>query len=179
MLNSGTPSIAGFKLSKTGMLTYIAGSKQSLSLTSPEQIGFNPEGNLLVVTDKGTSTIDTFTVDWNGVADAANNQASAGTGPYGFAFTDKGTLVVSQISPAAVSSYDISYKGLLTTLSGNILVNPTGTPTPCWVAINDKNTYCLHGQRRRWNYIGFLDLALGRVNLGKQCSCNSYWWTIA
>ena len=35
VLNAGTtiiaPSIAGFMLSKTGMLTYIAGSKQSLS----------------------------------------------------------------------------------------------------------------------------------------------------
>ena len=173
VLNYGTttpttvaPSIAGFWLSKTGVLTYISGSKQSLSLTSPEQIGFNPEGNLLVVTDLGTSTIDTFTVSWNGVAGAANNQPSAGSGPYGFAFTDDGKLVVSEVSGAAgagaASSYAVSYHGLLTTISSNIA---TGTGTPCWVAINDKNTFAYTANGAVELYL-LSRYRIGRVNLG-------------
>jgi len=146
VLNVGTttpsiaPSIAGFTLGKTGMLTYIAGSKQSLSASSsPEQIGFNPNGNLLVVTEKGANIIDTFTVDWNGVADAPMAHASAGSGPYGFAFTDSNKLVVSEAGSGSASSYALSYEGNFHTISGKIKTGST-LDTPCWVAINDWGT---------------------------------------
>src|SRR5208283_3800278 len=39
VLNSGSGNIAGFWLSKTGMLTYIYGSNKGVTGTSPEQIG--------------------------------------------------------------------------------------------------------------------------------------------
>ena len=53
----GSGNIAGFRLSNAGVLTFISGSIQPLSgasTPSPEQIGFNNWGNVLVVTEKGT-----------------------------------------------------------------------------------------------------------------------------
>ena len=149
VLNAGTnviaPSIAGFILGKKGMLTYMYGSMKSLSLNSaPEQIGFNPEGNLLVVTEKGTNTIDTFAVNHNGVAYAAKNQASAGAGPYGFAFTCENNLVVSEVGTMSASSYALSCRDNLKTISSAIKTGGT-TDTPCWVAINDKNNFAFTG----------------------------------
>ena len=132
------PNIAGFTLSN-GELTAIPGSVQGLSGLSgpsPEQIGFNPQGNVLVVTEKGTNIIDTYTVNSKGVESAPFSQASAGTGPYGFAFTRNGQLIVSEAASDSVSSYSVSKAGNLTIISGAL---PTFGNAPCWLEI-DGNT---------------------------------------
>jgi 6-phosphogluconolactonase len=144
VLDAGTPAnIAEFMLSDSGVLTYISGSNQPLSTSSPspEQIGFSPNGEVLVVTEKGTNMTDTYLVDEHGVASDPITQASAGAAPYGFAFTDKGKLVISEASGSS-SSYAVSDEGILRTISGAI---STGTGTPCWVAINDKGRFAYTG----------------------------------
>lgn len=144
VLDAGSPAnIAGFTLSNAGALTFIAGSNQPLSTSnpSPEQIGFSPNGEVLVVTEKGTNMIDTYLVDEDGVASDPITKTSTG-GPYGFAFTDNGKLVVSEISPGAASSFAVSDEGVLRAISGHI---PTGSGTPCWVAIDDKGRFAYTG----------------------------------
>ena len=133
---AGNGSIAGFTLSDWGRLSFIPGSIQPLSgatAPSPEQIGFNDEGNILVVTEKGTNTIDTYTVNKHGVASSPYPQASAGIGPYGFAFNNHDILVVSEAASDSVSSYYVSNKGKLTVISSTI---PTGGNAPCWLVIS-------------------------------------------
>ena len=141
VLNSGSatvpPNIAGFSLSETGMLTFIAGSVQPLSgaaNTSPEQIGFNPRGNVLVVTEKAAGMIDTYTVGINGVASTPITTQSNSGGPYGFAFSSDGVLVLSEAAANTLSSYAVNYDGSLRLLSGSM---PTFGNAPCWVAITD------------------------------------------
>jgi 6-phosphogluconolactonase len=141
VLNAGTETtpgnIAGFWLSKTGILTFISGSVQPLSgpaNTAPEQIGFNPQGNVLVVTEKAAGMIDTYTVNRNGVASAPLITPANSAGPYGFAFNDDGFLVVSEAAANTMSSYAINYDGSLRTISGSM---PTFGNAPCWVAITD------------------------------------------
>ena len=154
VLNAGgTGNIAGFWLSNSGTLSYIAGSSQPLSASSgtgAEQIGFNPDGNVLVVTETGTNIIDTYLVNSMGVASAPTTHPSVGYAPYGFAFTDDGTLVVSEahgsigtggpsgttglgMYDGTLSSYFLSDQGNLRTVSGSI---PTFGAAPCWVAIS-------------------------------------------
>ena len=84
---SGTDEITGFTVGADGMLTPIPGSTQSLSAanTGPAQVSFNADGDVLVVTEKATSLIDTFTVGSDGVAVPANTFASSGMTPFGFA----------------------------------------------------------------------------------------------
>lgn len=142
VLNAGgSGNIAGFTLSKTGMLTYIDGSEQPLSGMpdpSPEQIGFSPNGKVLVVTEKNTNLLDTYTVDKNGVASAPTTHESIGDGPYAFDFTGRDTMVLSEAATDSMTSYDVSNQGDLRTISGAM---PTFGAAPCWTVINSRGTF--------------------------------------
>lgn len=134
-------NIAGFTLSNDGTLTYTAGSSQPLSglaSPSPEQIGFSPTGNVLLVTEKGTNTIDTYAVDHDGVASSPATLASNGMGPYGFAFANDDQLLVSEAATNSLSSYVISDSGSLRTISGAM---PTFGNAPCWVAVTQDGSF--------------------------------------
>ncbi len=138
VLNAGTSStpgnIFGFRLAHEGQLLPLTGSSQSLSTsasTAPAQISFNPTGNVLVVTEKNTSVLDSYTVDRHGYASGPTVTASGGATPYGFAWGRSGTLVVSDAGPGALSSYSVASSGAVT------VVNPAdldGQAAACWVA---------------------------------------------
>lgn len=142
VLNAGgSANIAGFKLSRTGVLTYIDGSNQPLSGMadpSPEQIGFSPNGRVLVVTEKNTNILDTYMVDKNGVASAPTTYDSIGDGPYAFAFTNRDKMVLSEAASDTMTSYVVSYQGDLRTISGAM---PTFGAAPCWVVIDDRGNF--------------------------------------
>jgi 6-phosphogluconolactonase len=135
--NATTPgNIAGFFLTPWGQLYPIPGSSQPLSTsapTGPAEIAFNPAGTVLVVTEKSTSLIDTYPMDFWGAAQAPVVTPSNGSTPYGFAFDERGTLIVSDAGPGALSSYSVARNGQLAVVSGTV---PDGQLAPCWVAIS-------------------------------------------
>src|SRR4029077_8248992 len=136
VLNGATPNIAGFSLSDSGQLNFIVGSAQPLSgspSSSPEQIGFSNQGNVLVVTEKAAGVIDTYSVGENGLAGAPNTIPSNAPGPYGFGFTRQGFLVLSEAAGNSLSSYAVSDSASLRTISGAI---PDFGIAPCWVAVS-------------------------------------------
>jgi 6-phosphogluconolactonase len=140
VLDNGTRTtpgnIAGFSLAHNGLLTFIPGSVQPLSgapNSSPEQVGFNNDGNVLVVTEKAAGAIDTYVVGDGGVANPPSTTQSNSAGPYGFAFTPQGYLVLSEAAAGTLSSYSVSDDGSLRTLSGSI---PDFGLAPCWVTVS-------------------------------------------
>ncbi|MDA4117280.1 MAG: lactonase family protein [Thaumarchaeota archaeon] len=136
VLNSGTPNIAGFSMDHNGQLTFIPGSIQPLSGasgSSPEQIGFSNNGNVLVVTEKAAGVIDTYSVGDDGLESAPNVTPSNGAGPYGFGFTSQGFLVLSEAAGNSLSSYAVSNDGTMRTISGAL---PDFGNAPCWVAVS-------------------------------------------
>ena len=99
VLNAGTsPNISGFRVDNHGMLSPIAGSTQAVTSATSVQIGFSPDGGVLVVAGKASNTLDSFVVDQNGVAGPAQTFASNADVPYGFAFDNRGHLIVSEAS---------------------------------------------------------------------------------
>jgi 6-phosphogluconolactonase len=139
VLNNGSSTvggnIAGFKVNSTGQLTFVAGSNQPLSgamNSSPEQIGFNPNGTMLVVTEKAANKTDVYAVNSNGVASAPMTMTSVGDGPFGFAFTKTGFLVMSEATSNTMSSLTWTPNGSLRTISGAL---PDFQKAPCWVVI--------------------------------------------
>ena len=78
VLNAGSNAIAGFRLEDAQGLTPIAGSVQSLGsgTSTPSQIQFDNTGHVLIVDERGSSTIDTFVVDEQGVAGPAKTTPS-------------------------------------------------------------------------------------------------------
>jgi DNA-binding beta-propeller fold protein YncE len=114
VLNAGgSGGIAGFRL-LNGRLSPIAGSARALSQAGagPAQIQFARGGTLLVVTEKATNRITTYTVGRLGVASAPIVSASNGQTPFGFAVVN-GLLIVSEAfggatDASALSSYAVS-----------------------------------------------------------------------
>jgi 6-phosphogluconolactonase (cycloisomerase 2 family) len=146
VLNAGgSGGIAGFRLGTNGAPSPIPGSIQPLSspAAGPAQIQFSPDGGLLVVTEKATNRISTYTVGADGVASGPNAQASAGQTPFGFNFNQRGDLVVSEAvggAPGAstASSYRLDRNGNLTLVSGQVATTQTAA---CWIAISQNGRF--------------------------------------
>ncbi|MGP8076482.1 MAG: lactonase family protein [Thermoplasmata archaeon] len=141
VLNAGTSivpgNIFGFYLADHGLLFPLPGSSQPLSTsasTAPAQISFNPSGSVLVVTEKNTSVLDTYTVDYRGYVSAPTVTASNGATPYGFAFGRDRSLIVSDAASGALTSYLVSSSG---TLSVKTPALSDGQTAACWVATVD------------------------------------------
>ncbi len=149
VLNEGaTPNITGFTVNDDGTLTPLAGSTQPLiggTAADPAEVSFNADGTLLVVTEKMGNRLDTYTIDENGLPSVPIDNPSNGMTPFGFAFNNGGTLIVSEAfggapNQAAVSSYNAPETGILSVVSGSI---PNFQTASCWVVIpnNGKSAF--------------------------------------
>jgi 6-phosphogluconolactonase len=142
VLNTGVPSLVGFRLAESG-LEAVADSERLLSADAdPAQVGFAPDGSRLVVTDRGTDSIVVFPVDADGLLGEPTAHPSAGPTPYGFAFTSRGTLVVTeafgaQAGKAAASSYVLANGSVapVTRSVGN------GRSEICWAVVSNDDRY--------------------------------------
>jgi 6-phosphogluconolactonase len=142
----GTPNITGFTVEENGTLTPLAGSTQPLiggAAADPAQIGFSSDGSLLVVTEKAGNRIDTYTIDDDGLPSAPINNPSNGMTPFGFAFNNSGTLVVSEAfggapGASAASSYSAPDNGILSVVSGSVANSQTAA---CWVVIPNNGKF--------------------------------------
>ena len=98
VLNADSNSIAGFRLDDDRGLKPIPGSIQPLGAGTSvaSQIQFDKKGRVLIVDERGSSTIDTFVVDHRGVAGPAHTTPSNAGGPFGFDVNRQGHLLFSQ-----------------------------------------------------------------------------------
>jgi len=111
----GPGAISGFRQQQNGQLEPIAGSERRLSSEDADgaQVAFDPSGRTLVITERGTDRISTYTVREDGSLDGPTARPSSGATPYGFDFTADGVLVVTeafggQVGAAAASSYRVN-----------------------------------------------------------------------
>jgi 6-phosphogluconolactonase (cycloisomerase 2 family) len=143
---AGDGSISGFNLESDGGLAPITGSTRSLDaatpadgaqpqiLEAPAQIGFSPNGDFLLVTDKGgvsgKGRIDVFSIS-DGLPSASPTMTqTTDPVPFSFAFDKAGHPVVVDASTGSVTSYDIGDQGALSALD----VTATGQKATCWIA---------------------------------------------
>lgn len=146
VLNSGMPNnVTGFRLDNSGDLDPIPGSARPLSapMTGPAQVGFSPDGRVLIVTEKATNLITTYTVEKDGTLGPPQPQPAAGVTPFGFEFDHHGTLVVSEAFGGAadastVSSYGVARDGTIHPIDPTV---PTTETAACWIAISTDGRY--------------------------------------
>ncbi len=142
----GTPNITGFEIDEDGTLTQLDGSTQPLiggTGADPAQIGFSHDGDLLVVTEKSGNRINTYTINDDGLPSAPIDNASNGMTPFGFAFNNADTLVVSEafggaLNQSAASSYSAPDNGILSVISGSV---PNSQTASCWVVITNDGKF--------------------------------------
>jgi 6-phosphogluconolactonase (cycloisomerase 2 family) len=142
VLNAGglvgdADNVTGFRFFN-GELSPLADSTRPLSAvnTDPAQINFSRDGNVLVVTEKATSVIDTYTVNDEGLIDEHQQFASVGQTPFGFGFRRE-VLIVSEAfggapDASAVSSYEVADDGSLQIISPSV---PTTETAACWIVV--------------------------------------------
>ena len=146
VLNAGgTGNITGFAVTSAGALQPLAGSTRPLSSTSAgaAQVQFDNEGEQLVVTEKATNVIDTYSVE-GGYAHGPVAHASHGKTPFGFAIDRRDHLIVSEAfggapNASALSSYDLeSDSPALPIISASV---PTNQTAACWVVVGGRGRY--------------------------------------
>ena len=140
VVNGGTPAnITGFTVDGNGHLTPIPNSTQPLSARTvkPGQIKFSPYGDLLVVTEQTTNSIDVFPVNASGRAGAAITETSLGIQPFGFDFDPIGHLLISEATNSSASSYFVSTYGTLP-ISGPVVNNQKAA---CWLISSQGGHY--------------------------------------
>jgi 6-phosphogluconolactonase len=146
VLNEGeTPNITGFTVSDEATLSLLVGSSRPLSggsAAGPAQVSFSPGGALLTVTEKATNLIDAHTVGADGLASGPVATPSNGLTPFGFAYDQRESLIVSEAfggapDQAAVSSYGASAAGL-SVISGSV---PDLQTAACWIVITNSGRY--------------------------------------
>jgi 6-phosphogluconolactonase len=142
----GTPNITGFEVDGDGTLTQLDDSTRPLingAAADPAEIGFSHGGDFLVVTDKAGNRLNTYTIDDDGLPSNPIDNASNGRTPFGFAFNNGGTLVVSEAfggapNQSAVSSYEVTDNGTLNVISGSVANSQTAS---CWIVITKNGKF--------------------------------------
>ena len=144
---NGAGNIAGFRNAQ-GLLTPLAGSSRPLSAaggTGSAQVGFSPDGDVLLVTEKGTNKLSSYRVRDDGMTDAPVVTASAGVTPFGFAFDRRGHALVSEAFGGAVNASPVSSYGfgVPTPASPAVISASVGTTqtAACWVVVTPNGRY--------------------------------------
>lgn len=163
VLNTAPPSLSGFRLS-AGQIEHLPDSERALATDAdPAQVGFTPDGSTLVVTDRATNRLILYPVEDDGVLGEPQLQPSSGPTPYGFAFTSRGTLVVTeafgaQKGAAAASSYVVT--GTSATPISRSVGN--GRSEICWAVVTNDDRYAFT--------TNFADGAVSRYAIGPDAS---------
>ncbi len=146
VLNAGgTNNISGFNLADDGVLSPIPGSSRPLTAasTGPAQVSFVNAGKALVITEKATNKIVTYSVNEMGVPVMMHSITSSSATPFGFDAGKNENIVVSEAvggAPGAsvLSSYHISDDGAINVVDGSV---GAGQSAACWVVITNNGKY--------------------------------------
>lgn len=143
VLNAGgVPNITGFTIDpRTNRLVPLAGSARPLAgstAAAPAEVSFSLDGSVLMVTEKGTQTIDTYAVNRNGTVSGPISNHSSGSTPFGFDFTHRNLAAVSEAGPNALSSYRADENGQLELITGSLL---NGQQASCWTIVTNDGRY--------------------------------------
>jgi 6-phosphogluconolactonase (cycloisomerase 2 family) len=105
------------------------------------QVSVSPDRRALVVTERGANRIETFPLRF-GRPGTPVVTASSGAVPFGFAFSPRGDLVVSEAGASTVSSYRLARDLTATPVTASLAV---GQGAACWVAITRDGRYAYTG----------------------------------
>lgn len=148
VLNAGGDgNVSGFRI-RGGRLAPLDNSTRALSTaggTAPAQVGFSDDGETLVVSERATNVLTSWRVRDDGRLDQRVVTRSPGATPFGFAFTRRNHLVVSEAAAgAAGASSASSYRltegspGVLTLVTAAL---PTTQTAACWISVTPDGRY--------------------------------------
>lgn len=147
VLNEGTANnITGFNIGTDGTLFPISGATAPLTRENAggAQVSFHPSQDLLIVTERFSNRIGVYELDaLGGILRGPRVVRSAGLFPFGFAFTSRGQLLISEAfggrnGGSALSSYAVSKRGRVSVVTRSV---GTREIAACWVAVTSDDRY--------------------------------------
>lgn len=155
-LNADAPNnISGFTVAQDGTLTPLADSTRPLSAasTSPAQVSFDDTGAVMIVTERATNQIVTYTVGGDGRLNGPTAYPSAKPVPFGFAVDKRNTLLVSEASAGSgASSYRVGTDGSVVAVSSMLMA---GQRAACWAVVSKNGRYGYVTNAGTGNITGF------------------------
>ncbi len=156
----GASSVVGFRLGWDGKLTPIPHPPVYLSTgnSGAASLGFSPDGQFLLVTEKLTNSIDTFHVQIDGTLAPIVVNPSAGPGLFGVLFAPNGVALATETGPAgghnasAISSYWVEANGTLSPVSTSV---PTLGAATCWHVVTPDGHFVYTSNAGSGNISGF------------------------
>jgi 6-phosphogluconolactonase (cycloisomerase 2 family) len=142
VLNQGSNTVGSLVLTDHALVPAThAPVALSSEAATPVQIGFTPSGAHVIVTEKVSSSIDTFNVSSEGRLTGLRHTVSTGTAPYGFGFSAGGQAIVSDAGggaggASAATSYRVGAVGELHPISEV----GESQAAACWLVVNGAGT---------------------------------------
>jgi 6-phosphogluconolactonase (cycloisomerase 2 family) len=164
-LNAGSGSVSGFDIGDDGRLTPSPRASAALGAgaVGGAAIRASRDSKFLVVTEKGSGTIDIFPIGAHGQLGAAVRSASSGLVPFGFDFVNGDQIAVSEAGSAAASLYDVARTGALTVESASV---PThGQAAPCWLIATTNGRFAYTANAGSGTISGYAITARGAMQL--------------
>lgn len=161
----GSGNVTGFR-NDGGTLVRVNGAVGTLSAntgTAPAQVGFSEDGEVLVVTERNTNTLTSYLVRPNGTLQQKTVTPSAGAVPFGFAFTKRDVLVVSEAAGSSVSSYRFADRSALPVAVTSALPNLQGAA--CWIAVTPNGRFAFSANAATSNVSSFSVARNGQLSL--------------
>jgi 6-phosphogluconolactonase (cycloisomerase 2 family) len=164
---AGDGNVAGFR-NNGGVLTPLADGVRGLSQvggTVPSQVSINHYGDVLVVTERGTNRLTSYSITASGTLSRQAVTASPGAAPFGHAFTPNDTLVVSEAAASSVSSFRFVDNSrfdaprVVTPALGN------GQGAACWIATTPNGRFAFSANAATSNVSSFGVMRDGRLTL--------------
>lgn len=136
VLNAGSSSspanVTSFLATKNGLAQLGAGSQPlGAGTSSPEDVTITPNGTEVVVTEKGSDTIDTFAIGADYVLGQAVTTSSNGPGAYAQAYVRNQLLVAGAGADSTLSSFLIATNGAAVATEAAL---PDSQAAACWIA---------------------------------------------
>ncbi|HET6546831.1 MAG TPA: beta-propeller fold lactonase family protein [Solirubrobacter sp.] len=142
VLNAGdVPNVTAFDLYWGGRLRERETAALAPGASGAAQVSVAPDRRTLVVTERGSNRIETFPLRFGRLGTPVVTPSS-GPVPFGFAFSPRGNLVVSEAGFSTVSSYRLARDLTATPVTASLAV---GQGAACWVAITEDGRYAYTG----------------------------------
>lgn len=147
-----------------GKLVHLPQSSRALSgdNTGPAEAAFTSDGEVLLVTERMTSVIDTYVVGDGGLLGHHQVFASSGQTPFGFAVGRRDRIYVSEAAASTLSSYQVSEEGELSVITASA---PTKQTAACWAVLTPDGRFVYTANAGSGSISGFAVSHNGSVEL--------------
>jgi 6-phosphogluconolactonase len=142
VLNAGgAANVTGFDLDGSGKLRPRSTAALTAGAAGAAQVSVAPGGRDLVVSVRQSNRLETFPLRFGRIG-APVVTDSSGAVPFGFGFSPRGDLVVSEAGASTVSSYRLNGNGTARVVSASL---PVGQAAACWVVVTADGRFAYTG----------------------------------